>query len=420
MRILHSSDWHLGQHFMGKSREAEHRAFLGWLIETAREHRVDALIVAGDIFDTGTPPSYARRLYNHFIVELRESGCQLVVLGGNHDSVSTLHESRELLACLDTVVIGGVAENPEDQVIELHRRDGTPGAVLCAIPYLRPRDLIESHAGESREHKREVLMAAIRDHYTVIYECALQRRDALLAGGGEAGEGMPIIATGHLTTVGGQLSESVRELYIGTLDAFPAAAFPPVDYMALGHLHRAQVVGGSEHIRYSGSPIALSFDESTRAKQVLMVDFSAGALTAVTPLEVPAWQPMLSLSGSLDTLATQLEVRFGSAVASVDGPVTWLEVEIEADDYLSDLQQRVQQLVDGLPVEVLRIRRKRSMEAVSLDSQARETLQELSVDEVFRRRLALETLDDATETRLQEAFDSLCSELEESLTEGER
>ncbi|UTW12683.1 exonuclease subunit SbcD [Marinobacterium rhizophilum] len=422
MRILHSSDWHLGQHFMGKSREPEHRAFLAWLIEQVQAQQVDALVIAGDLFDTGTPPSYARRLYNQFIADLRLTGCQLVILGGNHDSVSTLHESRELLACLGTTVVGGVTSDPQDQVIVLQRRDGTPGAVLCAVPYLRPRDLIESHAGESTQHKRQALSEAIGRHYTVIFEAACARRAALQAeyapapGAAPAIE-LPIIATGHLTCVGGQLSESVRELYIGTLEAYPAGAFPPADYIALGHLHRAQCVGGESHIRYSGSPIPLSFDESRGSKQVLRVDFADGKLAEVMPLAVPVWQPMQSLSGSLAELEARLQQQFGaeaSEAAEPGTPPVWLEIEVRGDDYLSDLQPRVQQLVEGLPVEVLRIRRQRSGGSTALQADSRETLQELSVREVFVRRLALEeALDDSSRERLTSAFESLLAQLQD-------
>lgn len=105
MRILHTSDWHLGQNFYSKSRAAEHEAFLGWLLETARTHEVDAIIVAGDIFDTGSPPSYARELYNRFVVNLQQTGCHLVIVAGNHDSVATLNESRDILAFLNTTVV---------------------------------------------------------------------------------------------------------------------------------------------------------------------------------------------------------------------------------------------------------------------------------------------------------------------------
>ncbi len=164
MRLIHTSDWHLGQYFFTKSRAAEHQAFLNWLIEQIEQQQVDALIVAGDLFDTGSPPSYARELYNRFVVELQRTGCQLVVLGGNHDSVATLNESRELLSCLNTTVIASAQGAPEQQIVVLNRRDGQPGAVLCAIPFLRPRDLLTSRAGESGAQKQQALQEAIAEH----------------------------------------------------------------------------------------------------------------------------------------------------------------------------------------------------------------------------------------------------------------
>ena len=159
MRILHTSDWHLGQHFMGKTREQEHRLFLDWLLDTVQRDKVDAVIIAGDIFDTGVPPSYARTLYNQFVVELQAAGqCQLVVMGGNHDSVATLHESRGLLACLNTTVIGAASDDVAKQVVELTQRNGEPGAVLCGIPYIRPRDVLVSQSGDSGEDKQKALL----------------------------------------------------------------------------------------------------------------------------------------------------------------------------------------------------------------------------------------------------------------------
>ncbi|HDJ8590053.1 TPA: exonuclease subunit SbcD, partial [Escherichia coli] len=113
MRILHTSDWHLGQNFYSKSREAEHQAFLDWLLETAQAHLVDAIIVAGDVFDTGSPPSYARTLYNRFVVNLQQTGCHLVVLAGNHDSVATLNESRDIMAFLNTTVVASAGHAPQ-------------------------------------------------------------------------------------------------------------------------------------------------------------------------------------------------------------------------------------------------------------------------------------------------------------------
>ena len=162
MRIIHTADWHLGQFFYSKIRAAEHQAFLDWLLAQIIQHQVDALIVAGDLFDTGSPPSYAREMFNRFVVALQPSGCQLVVLAGNHDSVATLNESRELLACLNTRVITSATPQGEQQVLTLKQRDGTPGALLCAIPYLRPRDILRSQAGQSGREKQISLLEAFK------------------------------------------------------------------------------------------------------------------------------------------------------------------------------------------------------------------------------------------------------------------
>lgn len=403
MRLLHTSDWHLGQHFMGKTRQVEHQAFCAWLIEQVREHAVDALIVAGDVFDSGAPPSYAREQYNRFIVELRETGARLVVLGGNHDSVAMLGESRGLLACLDTWVIPGVAADPAEQLLVLPKRDGSPGALLCAIPFVRPRDVLKSEAGQSAEDKQQALQAAIHDHYRALFALAEARRD-------ELGGVLPILASGHLTTVGASASESVREIYVGSLEAFPTSAFPPAAYIALGHIHRPQKVGGREHIRYSGSPIPLSFDEARQQKEVLLVDLHEGGLEAVTPLPVPRFQALVVLRGTLAELAGAIAESAGQG--SVERPV-WLEVQVSADEHLPDLSARIAALCAGLPVEVLRIRRERAGTAAGLQRVARETLDELSPEEVFDRRLAGEALDEALREPLQELYRQVRDELRE-------
>ena len=387
MRILHTSDWHLGQNFYSKSREAEHQAFLDWLLETAQAHQVDAIIVAGDVFDTGSPPSYARTLYNRFVVNLQQTGCHLVVLAGNHDSVATLNESRDIMAFLNTTVVASAGHAPQI----LPRRDGTPGAVLCPIPFLRPRDIITSQAGLNGIEKQQHLLAAITDYYQQHYADACKLR---------GDQPLPIIATGHLTTVGASKSDAVRDIYIGTLDAFPAQHFPPADYIALGHIHRAQVVGGCEHIRYSGSPLPLSFDETGKAKSVHLVSFTDGRLSAVETLEVPVTQPLAVIKGDLAAITAQLEQWRG---VEQDPPV-WLDIEITTEEYLHDIQRQIQALTEDLPVEVLLVRRSREQREKILLNAQRETLSELKVEEVFERRLALTELDEMKRARLHELF----------------
>jgi len=401
MRILHTSDWHLGQHFMGKSRQVEHQAFIDWLIQQVQIHSVDVVLIVGDIFDSGAPPSYARELYNHLVVALHHAGTALVVLGGNHDSVATLSESRPLLAYLSTTVVPSVEPELSRQLLLLNDRHGQPGALLCAVAYIRPRDVLQSQAGQSAEHKQRSLQQAIHQHYQALYQLACERRADL-------GLKLPIIATGHLTTVGASASESVREIYVGALEAFPTSAFPPADYIALGHIHRPQTVGGQEQIRYSGSPIALSFDEAKQQKQVLLVDVDADGLQSITPLLVPLVQPLVSLSGNLEQLAALIPAAAQQCSAAF--PV-WLEVMVTADDYLSDLYGRIQALAENLPVELLRIRKQRGENAANLHAGAQETLDELTPFEVFDQRLAQETLDplltEQLALRYREIVDSL-------------
>lgn len=400
MRIIHTSDWHLGQHFFTKSRAAEHQAFLHWLIKQIEENQIDALIVAGDIFDTGSPPSYARELYNRFVVELQPTGCQLVVLGGNHDSVSTLNESRDLLSCLNTTVISSASSQLEQQVIILKDRQHQPAAVLCAIPFLRPRDLVTSQAGESGGQKQLALQEAIAAHYQALYQHAVELRT-------ELDLPLPIIATGHLTTVGVATSDSVRDIYIGTLDAFPAQAFPPADYIALGHIHRAQQVAKTEHIRYSGSPIALSFDELNKEKSVYLVEFSQQSLSSVTPLFIPQFQPMQLIKGDLQQIERQL-----SEFAHHQGLPVWLDIEVATQDYLSDIQRRIQALTAELPVEVVLLRRSKEQRSNSIERQEKETLNELSVADVFERRLALEAdLTEPHQQRMRQMFNQVVEDI---------
>ena len=381
MRILHTSDWHLGQHFMGQSRQAEHRALIAWLLDQVRHHEVDAVLIAGDIFDTGAPPSYARELYNQLIAQLHQAGVALLILGGNHDSVSVLDESRELLRHLGTQVIASTGAAPQHAISLPLRANGEPGCIVCALPFIRARDVQQSQAGQTAQ------------------QSALQQT---------LGRRLPIIATGHLTTVGASSNESVREIYVGSLEAFPTNAFPPVDYIALGHIHQPQTVGGFEHIRYSGSPIALGFDEARQSKQVLLVDLDASGLQKLTALPVPVFQPMEAIRSTLASLPEALKTSAAKGSAAL--PV-WLDITIEEDDYLADLPARVQALAEGLPVQVLRIKRQRGNAAPQLFSETLESLDTLTPHEVFARRLAQEALEPPLQQALTERYRSVVDAL---------
>ncbi|WP_105901447.1 exonuclease subunit SbcD [Vibrio gangliei] len=427
MKLLHTSDWHLGQNFFTKSRKDEHQAFIAWLLSIVEEKSIDAVVIAGDVFDTGAPPSYAREMYNQFIVQMNQLGVTLVVLGGNHDSVSMLNESKQLLACLNTHVIANTTDELDQQVMILNDRQGQPGAILCAVPFIRPRDVVQSVAGESSSHKNTALGEAIKQHYQSLYDKALETQLCLQK---KHNKTLPIIATGHLTALGVTSSESVRDIYIGSLEAFDAKAFPPVDYMALGHIHRPQIVAKSESIRYSGSPIPLSFDEikgmptindlasepALSNKQVVLVEF-AEQEKRIEPIAVPLFQPMATLKGSLESLEQQLQ-QFEGVSQTV-----WLCIHVEHDDYLSDLQPRIQAMTEGYNVEVLQLRRSRTQQAKSLAQISKETLAELTPFDVFEKRLSLEDFDgeqaELRRQRITEQFKQVLVNIESSNSDTE-
>jgi len=405
MRIIHTSDWHLGQYFYGKSRASEHQQFINWLLAQVKTHNIDAIIVAGDIFDTATPPSYARQMYFNFISELQAFDCQLVILAGKHDSVSMLAESQGLLDALSTKVVANVtdisiASNVDKQVFTLRNKQGIAQAVICAIPFIRPRDVIKSQAGQSATDKSKQLQQAIVEHYQGLFE-----RAQLLVCEQETqkNEGkLPIIATGHLTALGVTSSDSVRDIYIGTLEAFPSNAFPAADYIALGHIHRAQKVGKTEHIRYSGSPIALSFDEAKQNKRVLMVDFEQNKLSTITDLIVPCFQPLAMIKTTLERLIQDIEelvpeLLYTEIVKDNNEVKLWLDIELSNSGLLSDLQPKITALVKDFPVEVLLVRREKQVRdrLMLKNQQDQSTLNELSLEEVFTSRLNQEVwLDD--------------------------
>ena len=396
MRIIHTSDWHLGQYFYGKSRANEHQQFLHWLLEQVKEHSIEAIIVAGDIFDTATPPSYARQIYYNFISELQTFDCQLVILAGNHDSVSMLQESKDLLAALSTKVIANVTDisnenNLCEQVFTIKNKQGVAKAVLCAIPFIRPRDVIKSEAGQSALDKSKQLQQAIVSHYQHLYEYArslVSEHERL-----NNGEKLPIIATGHLTALGVTSSDSVRDIYIGTLEALPSNAFPPADYIALGHIHRSQKVGKTNHIRYCGSPIALSFDEAKQNKKVLLVEFSRGGLSSVTDLPVPCFQPLAMLKTSIEDLNHDIDALIKAQTISLNNnQKIWLDIELANTGLLNNLQGKISELIKDFPVEVLLVRRQKQVRKnlLAANKQDTNTLNELSLEEVFESRLQQE------------------------------
>ena len=286
LTLLHTSDWHLGRRLYGKPRYDEFKQFLDWQLQTLREQKVDVLLIAGDIFDTTAPSNQAQNLYYDFLSQVCHTDCRhVIIVAGNHDSASFLEAPKQLLKAFNIHIIGSMTDTPTDEVITLSDKAGQPELIVMAVPYLRDRDVRTVGHGERLEDKERKLTQGIKAHYAQIADIAIAQQAQLHA---KYKRSIPIVATGHLFTVGGQTMEGdgVRDLYVGSLGSIGAEIFhPQIDYVALGHLHIPQAVGGQPHIRYAGSPIAMGFGESRQQKQVHLLRFDAHPDLLSQPLQ---------------------------------------------------------------------------------------------------------------------------------------
>ena len=342
MRILHTADWHLGHRLYGNDRGEEHERALDWLLRTIKAEDVELLIVAGDVFDSMNPSNQARNQYYHFLSRLRETRCHTaVIVGGNHDSPTQLDAPATLLRFLNVHVVGGARETVHEQVVRVGRAGSdAPAAIVAAVPYLRDRDLKYSVVGESASDKVARLRAAIRQHYT---EIAIAAREA----GGSSG--VPIIATGHLYAAGGtDADDRTTHIYLADRNNIEAGQFDPCfDYVALGHIHQAQRVGGREHIRYSGSLVPLTFGEARTEQSVCLVDLTAaGKPVTVRSLPVPVARRLHTVRGALGDVTRDLRAlaerqRSGEA----DDLAPWLDVRVETPHPLPGLREDLDALI---------------------------------------------------------------------------
>ena len=379
MKILHTSDWHLGQSFMGKSRQEEHQAFLDWLLQTIEKEKITLLLVAGDIFDTGTPPNYALELYYNFLTKLSHSTCENVIItAGNHDSVATLKAPKQLLKALNIHVITSGDEN-ENEVIEIFHKENLEG-IVCAIPFLRDYVVRQSLSAETLNDKEHSLTEGIKEHYKSAYKKALTLADE---------RDIPIIATGHLTTLGSRSSESEREIYIGgTLDIDSQFLGRYFDYVALGHLHSNQKVG-MQHVRYSGSPIPLSFSESKSQKKVNIISFEKKEMQ-VSTLDIPLYRTLLVLRGDVTSILKELDL--------VQSKTTWIEVHLN-DENPFHANQIIRERAEELELMLLAVKIDREEKALYSEDFDVISLDELKPLDVFERRLQKDALEDKSFTQ---------------------
>lgn len=354
-RLIHTSDWHLGHSLSQWPRQEEHQAFLLWLLDTLEEKQADALVVAGDIFDVSNPGAAAVHLFYSFLAQARGRmpHLEMVFIGGNHDSAARLNATNPILAGLNIHMVGGLPRTEagidcRPIVLALRNREGAPAAICGAMPHIRLSDLPPSQdpgedpvaAGNERLHRQlgEAMNQCIEQW---------QAHD------------LPRILTGHTFLYGGRSSESERALVSGYLGGLPCSIYPPdVDYLALGHLHRSQMVGRNEHMRYSGAPIPLSLQEGAFRQVCLFVQFE-GRKPRIEELPVPRHTAMLRVPEegflALEPLRERL-LRLPD-LASWQGPLPYLELAVDLPSAQRGLQRELESLLLGKAVRLVRIAR---------------------------------------------------------------
>lgn len=365
LRIVHTSDWHLGHALHDRPRLHEHRLFLAWLRDLLREEGVHALVVAGDLFDTANAPAAAQALLYGALAELRRDLPDLAVVltAGNHDAAARLDAPDPLLSAFGIRMVGSLRSpdgtlDPDRLLVPARGSSGEVEGWIAAVPFLRPADLDPGDPDASQ-------LAAFREVARLLAE--------------RAAPGQARIATGHLHALGAALSEdSERRVQIGNLDGLDAAPLAGLfDYLALGHLHRAQRVGGLEHVRYSGSPVPLSLQEWNQPQKVLVVDFEAGALVGVREAVVPRTVERVRVpaSGSLPLEATLEALRALpplGGIAEDDPTRPYLEVSVSLPPAEAPrLSERVAEALEGRLPRLARLARVLPEDAGGLPRAAR-------------------------------------------------
>jgi exonuclease SbcD len=402
MNILHTSDWHLGRSLYGRKRYEEWTALLDFLAGLIEQHAIDLLLVCGDIFDTTLPGNRAQELYYRFLRRVAGSGCRhVVIIAGNHDSPSLLDAPRDLLEVLGVRVCGAAATDPADQVLVLHDASGQAEAIVCAVPYLRDRDVRQSDAGETPEEKDRRQLAGLRAYYAAAAAAAEQIRQ---------GRDIPLLALGHLFAAGGRTIEGdgVRELSVGMLGQVGLDVFADVfDYVALGHLHQAQIVDAAGRVRYSGSPIPMGFGEAGHVKHVVLLR-SSGRHLAAEAIPMPCFQELLSLSGDLDELLAAIHEQASQHSRA------WLEIVYTGAALVSDLKDQIEAAAADSELEIRRIVNRPVIDGIMARMDEREVLADLDVAVVFERCLDAAAIAPDERPDLRDAYRTLVQALMEA------
>ena len=349
IRILHTADWHLGQTFFGYDRTEEHEVFLNWLAEEIRQKEIDALIIAGDVFDVSNPSAASQSMYYQFIYRVTAENpyLQIVIVAGNHDSAARLEAPLPLLQAMRTEVRGVVRKLEGGEIdydhltVELKNRKGEVELLCMAVPFLRQGDYpaVQTEGNPYAEGVREL--------YAQLLQRLWKRRT----------ENQAILAIGHLQATGSEIAEKdySERTVIGGLECVSPEAFSEqIAYTALGHIHKAQRVSGRENVRYAGSPIPMSFAEKHYHHGVVMVTFDGGCAVDIERLECPKLIPLLSVPNG-EPVSPEAVLEALKELPETEAVAPYLEVKVLLEEPEPMLRQEIEDALANKNYRLARI-----------------------------------------------------------------
>ena len=386
MRILHTSDWHIGHRLYEQDRIEEHRKFLNWLLTEIKEKEVDALLVSGDIFDTALPSSEATDLYYRFLFRLySETRAHAVITAGNHDSATHLAAPQEFLK-MGRIHVIGVASEPAECVVTLPVEN--PSVAIAAVPYLSESEL--SHISFETEPERA---ERYRERLKAFYHQCIERMPPELSK----------ILMGHLFVHGGQVGDSERNIQIGGATAMQVSDFPDdVTYVALGHLHRPHAISGASYpVQYAGSPLPLRFNEANYSKKVYLLDVPTAGGVGVEEIEVPIFKELWTVTGDID------EVSLMAMSPEWDGK--YIQVQLKLNRPEVGISDKIREMFHRHGGEVL---------SVEVELPAQTERQEIPIEEMRQpteifEQFYKEKFNESPDELMMETFNELLQLVEE-------
>ncbi|MFB9054990.1 exonuclease SbcCD subunit D C-terminal domain-containing protein [Formosa undariae] len=393
MKILHTADWHLGHRLHEQSQVEEQLLFLGWLESYILTKNIDVLLISGDVFDSGSPSNQSLHMYYNFLMKLQNTNCKSVIItGGNHDSPGTLNAPKDLLKALSIQVIGKASEHIEDEVFEIDINNEK--VIIGAVPFLRDGDIRRATAGETFEELTDKYKTALIHHYDGVAEHC-QKINITEA---------PVIAMGHLFAMGGSVSDSEQNIYVGTLGHIGAEDFPAYfDYVALGHLHRPQIIGGNEKVRYSGSPNVLSFSEINYDKKVIVLTLENNKISAIADDIIPDFRNIERLSGTLQDCISQ----FVKIETNNYNLTPWIEIVLDEPHSINT--DELKKEAENYTFEILKIslKKQRKIKGIEELLANSKSIKELQPTEVFKLKCKEMDFDLDKNPKVMDAFEEI-------------